>query len=544
MGKFGFAALGKRIKLSVFSFDVQPTIALGFALHWTWVWVTFWSSTFYSISPAPGPATVGVPLEPLWLLSLLTNVLGYGALFVMSRKRPVFGRSSAVPLVAGALTLMGTLLVSYPSAASFNEASSFAYLFGALITGVGSAVEVILWGELLTILGARQTIVYSMLATVIGSAFYLLLSFLPDQVARFLTVGLPAAEMWLFTRKQSIVRTARQPSDEVAGPDAPPSGRKPRLTTTRKALLEIAGISLFFGLSYGLMKGFFALSSDNLITVRDYLNIVALILGATAILVTTSVFRMDFRHMTYQVALPLMAAGFIFFSLTYPLDLIGFALHQMGYQYFYIIIWALWALLARKLDKPVARFASLSMMMLMAGQLAGSIAGAQLVLLADDPYTMAVVAACSVFVILLVSLFAFESPFPESGWSMFDPLGQDERTVAARDRGARTAGERTQLQLHQHPAGHLGGNGENPHQAYLPQVRRALPAGAPRHDRARRRLPLNPRTQTRRKPRQKARLPREGGYGRLKSYAVAACLPATRPLVIALPMLLPAEGQL
>ena len=128
--------------------------------------------------------------------------------------------------------------------------------------------------------------------------------------------------MWLFTRKQSIVRTARQPSDEVAGPDAPPSGRKPRLTTTRKALLEIAGISLFFGLSYGLMKGFFALSSDNLITVRDYLNIVALILGATAILVTTSVFRMDFRHMTYQVALPLMAAGFIFFSLTYPLDLI------------------------------------------------------------------------------------------------------------------------------------------------------------------------------------------------------------------------------
>ena len=65
MGKFGFAALGKRIKLSVFSFDVQPTIALGFALHWTWVWVTFWSSTFYSISPAPGPVTVGVPLEPL-----------------------------------------------------------------------------------------------------------------------------------------------------------------------------------------------------------------------------------------------------------------------------------------------------------------------------------------------------------------------------------------------------------------------------------------------------------------------------------------------
>lgn len=425
MGKFGLTTFGKRIKLAVFSFDLQPTIVLGFALHWTWVWVTFWSSTFYSVSPAPSPLTTSVPLEPLWLLSLMTNVLGYGALFALSRKRSAFGRSAFAPLAAGAVTLVGTFLVSYPSTASFADASSLAYVLGALLTGAGSALEVILWGELLTILGARQTIVYSMLATVAGSAFYLLLSFLPDQAARFLTVALPAVEMWLFTRKQSIVLTARQPSDETGIVESAPSGRRPLLTTTRKALLEIAGISLFFGLSYGLMKGFFALSSDYLITVRDYLNIGALILGATAILITTSVFRMDFRHMTYQIALPLMAAGFIFFALSYPLDLIGFALHQMGYQYFYIIIWALWALLARKLNKPVAQFASLSMTMLMAGQLVGSIVGAQIVSLASDPYTMAIAAACSVFVILLVSLFAFESPFPESGWSVFDPSSQD-----------------------------------------------------------------------------------------------------------------------
>jgi len=439
MGKFGFAALGKRIKLSVFSFDVQPTIALGFALHWTWVWVTFWSSTFYSISPAPGPVTVGVPLEPLWLLSLLTNVLGYGALFVMSRKRPVFGRSSAVPLVAGALTLMGTLLVSYPSAASFNEASSFAYLFGALITGVGSAVEVILWGELLTILGARQTIVYSMLATVIGSAFYLLLSFLPDQVARFLTVGLPAAEMWLFTRKQSIVRTARQPSDEVAGPDAPPSGRKPRLTTTRKALLEIAGISLFFGLSYGLMKGFFALSSDNLITVRDYLNIVALILGATAILVTTSVFRMDFRHMTYQVALPLMAAGFIFFSLTYPLDLIGFALHQMGYQYFYIVLWALWPVLASRGSVPTGWVVGWGLLCIQLGQFVGSVAAAIALTFVQSDLGLAMVSAGVIFAILIIALFAMGSGSANTGWGFVKPMEEADAASDFEKAGTRLA---------------------------------------------------------------------------------------------------------
>ena len=187
----------------------------------------------------------------------------------------------------------------------------------------------------------------------------------------------------------------------------------------------IAGISLFFGLSYGIMKGFFALSGDSLITIRDYLNIAGLILGAVAVLLTTSVFRMDFRHMTYQVALPLMAAGFIFFALDYPMELVGFCVHQMGYQYFYIIIWAMWAILSRKLNAPVARFASLSMMFIMAGQLIGSIIGAQLIAFSTDKYFIAIIAACSVFVILLVALFAFESPFPGSDWNVFHPLLQD-----------------------------------------------------------------------------------------------------------------------
>lgn len=420
--------LGKRIKLSTFNFDLQGAIIAGFALHWTWVWITFWSSVFYSISPTvEGSAANAQALEPLWLLSLLTNVLGYGALFFLSRKRPVFGRSLEVPLLAGAVTVVGTLLVSYPSAATFSDAGSFVYVIGALLTGVGSAVEVILWGELLTILGSRQTVVYSVLATVVASALYLLIMLLPWQITRFLAALLPALEMWLYVRKQGIVRTARvaqkEPDEAASAPGAP----KPRLSDTRKAQLEIAGISLFFGLSYGIMKGFFVYGGDELITLRDYLNIGGLILGAAAVLVTTSVFRMDFRHMTYQVALPLMAVGFIFFALGYPFNLIGFATHQMGYQYFYIVIWALWAILARKLNQPVASFASVSMVSIMGGQLLGSIIGAQLISAATDKYWLAIIAACMVFVILLVSLFAFESPFPESGWGVFHPLIEDRQ---------------------------------------------------------------------------------------------------------------------
>lgn len=427
MRKPAWSVLSERVKLSTLSFDIHIAIVAGFALHWTWVWVTFWSSTFYSASPGVhNGSSFIVPLEPLWLLSLMTNVLGYGALFLLSRKRPVFGRNSALPICAALVTIMGTLLVSYPAATSFSEIGSLTYILGALLTGVGSAIEVILWGELLAILGARQTIVYSVLATIAGSALYLLITFLPDQIARLLTAALPAAEMWLFTRKRGIVHNARGITTNSTTEKSCDKTDSKSTSTTRKALLEIAGISLFFGLSYGIMKGFFALSSDHLIIARDYLNIAALIMGAVAILVTTSVFRMDFRHMTYQIALPLMAAGFIFFALEYPFDLVGFAVHQMGYQYFYIIIWALWAVLARKLNTSVARFASLSMMAIMAGQLIGSVIGAQLITAATDRYAVAIIAACSVFVILLVALFAFESPFPGSDWGVFHPLMQDD----------------------------------------------------------------------------------------------------------------------
>ncbi|MFR3091028.1 MAG: hypothetical protein ACLTMP_04200 [Eggerthella lenta] len=162
----------------------------------------------------------------------------------------------------------------------------------------------------------------------------------------------------------------------------------------------------------------------------------------------------------------------------------------MGYQYFYII-WALWALL-RKLDKPVASFASLSMMMLVTASWPAR-PSAQLVLLADGPYTMAVVAACSVFVILLVSLFTLKAlsrirmEHVRSAWRMGKPRGSGARSEAS----SREVSPRVDPRLL--AKGHAAAssaqlvsrrNGEE-HQAYLPQVRRALPRRFP--DRARQR---------------------------------------------------------
>ena len=416
MAKWGIDLMRKRVKLSAFNFDVHPGIVLGFALHWTWVWVMFWSQKFYSASPAP-TSTQLLGLEPLWLLSILSNVLCYGGLFFIGMRQGAIGRPAVAALVAAMLTTVGTVLISVPAGATLADAGGAGYVLGALLTGVGSAIEVILWAELLTTLGARQVVVYSVLATLAGSVFFFVITLIPSAAARWITACVPIAEMWLFVRQRAL----------VPGSSAAERPEAAQATSERRALAEIAVVSLFFGFSYGMMKGFFAGAADDLIAIRDILNVSALILGAAAILLTMSVLRMDFRHMTYQVALPLMAAGFILYSLGYPWDLIGFAAHQMGYQYFYIIIWALWAVLAYDRQSPVTRFAAMSMMAIMIGQLLGSIVGAQLMIAATDPYTIAVIAACSVFVILLVSLFGFESPFPGSDRNLFSAGASTER---------------------------------------------------------------------------------------------------------------------
>lgn len=411
MARLNIEHVRKRVAASTFNFDMQWAIVGGFALHWTWVWVTFWSQKFYGASPTPAASPL-FSLEPLWLLSILSNVLCYGALFWVGRRRSQLPRPAMAALVAALLTGLGTVIIAFPPTVSLADAGAVSYVLGALLTGVGSAIEVILWAELLASLGARQVVVYSVLATIVGSVFFFVITLMPGAVARCVTAALPVAEMWLFTRQRRLV-----PERIVveAGPETPAA-------TERRPLLEIAVISLFFGFSYGMMKGFFAGAADDLLALRDLLNVGALILGAAAILITMSVLRMDFRHMTYQVALPLMAAGFILYSLGYPYDLIGFAAHQMGYQYFYIIIWALWAVIAYEQRRPATTVAAASMAAIMVGQLVGSIFGALLMAVARDPYAVAVIAACSVFVILLVALFAFESPFPGTERNLFSPV--------------------------------------------------------------------------------------------------------------------------
>ncbi len=314
--------------------------ALGFAAHWAWIWCVFWSNRFYDEGAALESLVLSPVsmLEPLWVLSLFSNVVAIAALLLVARVRNPLSELRSLPVEGAALTALGTLCASLVPDLVRPEAASTVYLMGAVLTGVGSATVVVLWGERLAECGPRYLVRCFVAAIFLGAAAYGLLAALPPMASQVAVAALPVVSMGIY-----LDQTRRRPR-------LPQQYRNVRVRAHIPVPLVL--VALFFGFSFGLMKGLMAPVGPSWIAVRDALNIVAIVAAAGAFYVTSVVYRMDFDHLTYQVALPLVAAGFLFLPLREPLSVVGTAVYQFGYQYFYLVLWAIWAVLAAREKLP------------------------------------------------------------------------------------------------------------------------------------------------------------------------------------------------
>ncbi|MEA5020667.1 MAG: hypothetical protein VB027_09905 [Gordonibacter sp.] len=280
---------------------------LGFAAHWIWIWCVFWSPLFYEESAhldALGTGVGLVPLEPLWVVSLSANVVTIAFLLLLSHLRNPLGDIKGLPLAGGIITVVGTLALSHPALALVASGASLLYVLGAVLTGIGSGIIVTMWAELFASLGSKRTVNYSVMALLIAAGLYFIVRLIPTDAAQVIVAMLPLASMGLFLHyKHSAPRLPRR-SRNVRVKEKPP--------------IKLIAIALFFGSSFGIMKGLLAPAGNEWIVIRDLLNIVAIVGGSLAIFVTMSVYKMDFDHLTYQIALPLMAAGFLFLPLAEP----------------------------------------------------------------------------------------------------------------------------------------------------------------------------------------------------------------------------------
>ena len=392
---------------------------LGFAAHWTWIWCVFWSSLFYgegtllgsSVGAGAATGLAGIALEPLWVTSLLANVVTIAFLLPLSYLRNPLSDVKGLPPLAAVLTALGTVAISHPALAGTGDGASTLYLAGSLLTGVGSGIVVVLWAELLASLGSQRTVNYSVVSLLIAAVAYLLVRLLPIDVAQLVVALLPLVSMGCFVHfKRSVPR--------------PPRAMR-NVRVREKPPVRMMVIAVFFGVSFGAMKGLIAPVGDDWIGVRDQLNIIAIAGGALAVFVTMSVYKMDFDHLTYQIALPLMAAGFLFLPLHEPWNAIGTAVHQAGYQYFYIVLWALWPVLASR-GVPAGWIAGWGLLSIQLGQFAGSIAAALAVSVVNTDLGMAMLSAGIIFAILIIALFALGSGQASTGWGYVKPMEEAE----------------------------------------------------------------------------------------------------------------------
>lgn len=414
---------GKSNLKAMINFDVNVDILIGFTFHWAWIWVVFWSSVFYSVEldasiwfVSDGP----LALEALWTLSFCGLLFGFVVLSALASRIGVLALHPSLMIASAALSGIGTLLVIVPDAFSGLLPLGSTYAIGAVATGLGSSVSFLLWGELMTVLGSRQTVVYFALSTVASALVYMVVVFVPPLFGRLVTAAFPVIYMAFFFRS-SLKVDYRVPALLES------TGEAVDRALSRRSLASLGLISLMFGLSYGFMKGLFVTQSPNLIVQRDLLNIVAMFLGSITIYVTMALLRMNFRKLTYQIALPLLAAGFLFFPLQGGFGLLGFALHQFGYQYFYTIIWALFAVFASRLSVSPTRIVCTAVFGVMLGQFTGSVIGAMVVAHVASDFGLAMVSMACMFVILVAALFGFSEDALGSFWIAmrpFDPVQQ------------------------------------------------------------------------------------------------------------------------
>lgn len=392
---------------------------LGFAAHWIWIWCVFWSSLFYGegdlLMQESNLLTLdGTTLEPLWVTSLLANVVTIAFLLLLAHLRNPLADVRGLPALAAGLTALGTLAISHQTLLFAGGGAGLLYISGSVLTGIGSGMIVVLWAELLASLGPQRTVNYSVASVVIAALAYLLLQMVPHDPAQLMVACMPVVSIACFVHfKRSVPRLPRS---------------KRNIRVHEKPPIRMMVIAVFFGVSFGAMKGLIVPVNADLIGMRDLLNIVAIVGGTLAVFITMSVYKMDFDHLTYQVALPLMALGFLFLPQHEPLNVIGTAVHQFGYQYFYIVLWALWPVLASRGKVPTGWVVGWGLLSIQAGQFVGSLAASVALNVITTDLGMAMLSAIIVFVVLIIALFAIGNSSANTGWGFIKPMEEADAT--------------------------------------------------------------------------------------------------------------------
>lgn len=368
-----------------------PTSWLAFSALLAWMFGLYWSDLFVARS-----STVQFDFLQLRALWLATEAMVLFVAYVSARF--VSSRSLLLAVAAATCLFAGTVFVLFAPA---DVGSDVLRIGGVVLTGIGSAVLLVLQGIGFAKKGPKTLLINVALALAVASVFDSVLLYLPRDLQPMVVALLPIVCVALLALPPRIEQGGRR--DGVASV-VPVADRFQKRTMA----VRIVALPLVVGLAYGLMQ---RLTGDAYTSGATEVNIATIIsFFLSAVFIALAALFFDSRKLIKLVcfvAIPIIGIAFVMLPLFSDAGKAAQAICIIGFNSFYFMVWALWAGDQGGLALP-KRFI-LGLLVLVGAESLGSVIGMQVVsAVQESGSTLAVVSLVVVYLLLMAGIFSFD----------------------------------------------------------------------------------------------------------------------------------------
>lgn len=390
--------------------NLKWKILIGHAIHVAWGWLMFTGSLFTD----PGNDLINSPLlpDPLYMLSLGANAATLILFALLGRSIFSLFRHEWVALVAALFMSIGTFFASDLVLLLFGNPTVLVEILAGIMTGFGTGMFLLIWGEVFVSLGTRRCLFYFSVSSFLAAFGHIVLSHFPEIWIQGVVVIAPLIELGLYRMYISENRLMM------------PKGND-RHETPRSLPLNVLILGAFFGFSFGFMRGFsFVLEQIGLRDSATTASMVFVMVACILVLFVTFVNKQNFGKLTYQITLPFIALGFFMLPFQDMWSFIDIAMYRIGYQYAYVILWVLWVFFACRPDTTSVWVIACGLTSVQVSKLVGFAITVDVPVITGMQWDSSIVSSTALFLVVLFSLFARENQVDEKSWEQVRPVAE------------------------------------------------------------------------------------------------------------------------
>ena len=352
-------------------------IVTGLAAMYLWTWLIYWGGPF---------SLRGYTIEltnARWGVNVIMGALAVGVVLLLAcRARTNQARlMTAVRLAAMLCGFAGTgtgllLVAHFPLPAEFIEPVA---LVSGLFTGLTEGLLLCQWCSQTAALGVRTALFHNAIALLFGGVAFLVCNVVPSVFALVVGFVCPGVGFWAGQRAATHpmglpYEDEERPADPTAAaaaPKAAPGGQAANIPavdsasavlpeTPRsplgvllhdRAFLMLAGLAFVFGLSNGFINAGFEVVPQELYRISCFGVVLGTIFASGLTFLAAFALKLDAWQLVLCVSLPLMAMAYVLFPYE-AFWYMGWGVHALGYQFFFMTLWSL--LGSRQLRHDVA----------------------------------------------------------------------------------------------------------------------------------------------------------------------------------------------